>query len=196
MPSAIGGFLLPERPTDACQLLNDAPPFTNAKHAKQAKEGGWTIRCPCECEVCKQNARKISRWRRHFFLCVHDVIRWLLACACELGAFFARLLIIVILFALPRSRFLYRRRGPFGRLTAMCCTVRNCDWALLWGAMAPQTPPAACPVASTFLLESGVRRAALGMSLPHRRLSHLRRLQTWLSMCRLTGARGVGCAVS
>ena len=45
---AIGGFLPPERPASAWQLLNEAPPFRNAR---QAKKGGWSIRCPCEVEV-------------------------------------------------------------------------------------------------------------------------------------------------
>ena len=49
---AIVGTLHPERPASTWQLINDVPPFTNAK---QAKKGGPTIRCPCECEVCKQN---------------------------------------------------------------------------------------------------------------------------------------------
>ena len=50
---AIGGTVSAERAASAWQLLNDVPPFTNAK---QAKKGGWAIRCPCECKVCKRNA--------------------------------------------------------------------------------------------------------------------------------------------
>ena len=45
---AIGGFLPPERPASCWQLLNEAPPFRNAR---QAKKGGRSIRCSCEVEV-------------------------------------------------------------------------------------------------------------------------------------------------
>ena len=37
---AIGGTLPPARPASAWQLVNDAPPFANAK---EGKRGGWTI---------------------------------------------------------------------------------------------------------------------------------------------------------
>ena len=131
---AIGGVLPPERPASAWQLLNDAPPF---KSAKQATKGGWTIQCPCECEVCKQNARYRTRKLRDFrtivlSVCTMSSVRSLLP-VCELRATFTQFLNIVILFALPQSVFLYRRRGHFGSLTPMRCAKRSRNLALLWG---------------------------------------------------------------
>ena len=182
---AIGGPLPPEWPASAWQLLNDAPPFTNAK---QAKKGGWTIRCPCECEVCQQIACCRTRNSHHFRVIVLLVrtasfLRYLLP-VCELHAIFIQLLDIIIVFALPRSLFVYRRRGIVGSLNPVRCAVRSRDLALLWCPMAPQTPAVARRVASIFSPKRTFPRAAPGMSLPPRlpRLPRrLPRLQLWLS---------------
>ena len=46
---AAGGILPPTREASCWQPINEAPPFM---HTKEGKLGGWTIWCPCECEVC------------------------------------------------------------------------------------------------------------------------------------------------
>ena len=60
---AIGGTVLPKRPASGWPVINDVLPFTTAK---QAKKGGWPIRCACECKLCNQNSRFRTRKSHDF----------------------------------------------------------------------------------------------------------------------------------
>ena len=82
---------------------------------------------------------KVARFLRDCALRVHCIVCSLVASCLRTSRDFRSIFDIIILFALPRSPFVYRRRGTVWSLTPVRCAVRSSDFPLLWGPMVPQT---------------------------------------------------------